>query len=108
MSPNVYDFLALLAVSVYLTGVGAATTRAVLLYRRIIQSQGVSAIEAAFVLSALIFVGLGAADIPGVLATLKNGVADIPTLATIKTFSFGVWVWLLHSLLYILASGRCR
>lgn len=102
------DLLGVLAVVVYMMGVGAVTTRALMLRMRQIpppKRHGTAYLLAALTAVYLLIVASGA---PGVLSVLSNGLDDIPLTATARTGVLAGIMWTLHTLLYRLARGRLR
>lgn len=98
------DLVGVLAVVIYLAGIGAVTVRTVMLCLRI--SPTGRGLLTLFALAGGLYILLIAIDVPSVVAVLSNDVDDIPPASTLRAAVFGVFTWTLHSLLYRLARGR--
>lgn len=104
MATELNDLLGVIAVAVYLAGIGAVTVRTVMLCLRVsVTKRGLLTL---FALSGLLYIVLIAIDVPSVVAVLSNDVDDIPPASTFRAAVFGVFTWALHTLLFRLARGR--
>lgn len=108
MMMELSDFLGVLAVALYLAGVGAVTVRALMLRARQRPEQGRGGFAFLLVLVGGLYILFVAADAPSVLSILGNQVDDIPPASTARTALIAAWLWLLHTLLYRLARGRLK
>ena len=102
--PETSDFLALMAVAIYLAGVGAITTRALILRRR--QGDGLGLASFMLIMLTVAYIGVILLDAPSVLNILSNHVDDIPPTSTVRMAIFAAWTWVVHWVLLRLAYGR--
>lgn len=98
------DLLGVLAVVLYLAGIGAITTRALMLRRQ--QGGGRGWVSVLLVLVTLAYIAVVLGDAPSVLTILNNQISDIPPTSALRTGTFGLWTWLVHAVLLHLAYGR--
>ncbi len=102
------DLLGVLAVLAFMAGLGAVTTRALILRMRQIpppEKHGKAYLLAALTVLYIVLVGSGA---PSVLNVLSNGLDDIPPPGTFRTAVLAAIMWTLHALLLKLARGRLK
>lgn len=105
MTPDMSDFLGIIAQSAVWSGIAAVAWAAYGLRRR--QCPGTRGGWSAVLLAlTVLYLLLAAVDIPGVGSVLLNRVQDIPQISTLKTGMFGAWLWVLRGVLDRLARGR--
>lgn len=108
MTTGLNDLLGVLAVAFYLAGMAAVTVRAVMLRNRQQSDRGRGGVAALFLVTGFVYVLFILLEAPTVMTVLTNRVDDIPPASSLRAFTFGVWLWLLHMLLFRLARGRLK
>lgn len=108
MTVEYQDLLGVVATVAFLSGLGAVTTRALILRLRQVpppERHGTAYLLAALTVLYMGFAGLGA---PSALAVLTNDVADLPLASSLRTAVLAAIMWTLHVLLLRLARGRLQ
>lgn len=108
MTVEYHDLLGVLASVAFLAGLGAVSTRTLML--RLRQVPPPKRHGTAYLLAALtvLYVAVAALGAPSVLTVLTNDVADLPLASTLRTAVLAAIMWTLHTLLLRLARGRLQ
>ncbi|BBN95687.1 hypothetical protein DEIGR_100854 [Deinococcus grandis] len=106
MAVTPLDLLAALALLAFVSGMGGVTYRAVMLLIQLIapkphwQERG-----ALLIILALGYIVLLALDVPSVLASLRDNSSHATLDSVLRTSVFAAWLWVLNTILLMLARG---
>lgn len=107
MAVTPLDLLATLALLALVSGIGGVTYRAVLLLVQLVPPKP-HWIERGVVLAvlALIYLGMLALDVPGLISALTGGQHGATTSSVSRTGVLAAWLWTLNTILLMLARGQ--
>jgi len=100
------DLFGVLAVVIYLAGIGACTIRVILLHRAMWPGKPRPGMWLSIL--AAVYVTFVLFDAVGVVSVLSNSLNDIPPTSTARTAVLGAWLWALHGELIRLAKGSLK